>query len=229
MKLISKLAMQQTDSKQTDSKQTDQADLPSDLPTDLPIVETFHSVQGEGVWSGTSAFFIRLAGCDVGCTWCDTKHSWPVGNHPVRKISDLVREAIAHAPHMVVITGGEPLMHDLSALTTQLKQAGQRIHLETSGSHPLSGHFDWIALSPKSFKPPLPEIYPQVNELKVVISDPADLLWATSEAQKVPLETVKLLQPQWTSSIGQQLVFEHVLAHPNWRVGLQMHKFLEVR
>ncbi|MEL6815501.1 MAG: 7-carboxy-7-deazaguanine synthase QueE [Cyanobacteria bacterium J06598_3] len=218
----------------------------------LPVVETFHSVQGEGYWTGVSAFFIRLAGCDVGCPWCDTKHSWPMASHPVRAVGDLVNEAIAAGPFMVVITGGEPLMHNLQGLTTQLHNAGLRVHLETSGSHPFSGEFDWISLSPKRYKPPLEDSYARANELKVVVGEQADLDWAVAAASKVSSDAVKVLQPRWVpanigqtgiqgssqansransraSEVGQQLVFDYVLSHPSWRVGLQTHKFLGVR
>ncbi|MEL6158688.1 MAG: 7-carboxy-7-deazaguanine synthase QueE [Cyanobacteria bacterium J06623_5] len=199
------------------------------LVSTLPIVETFHSVQGEGFWTGASAFFIRLAGCDVGCPWCDTKHSWSAKHHPQKEVSELVSLAAARQPFMVVITGGEPLMHDLGTLTRKLHQAELRIHLETSGSHPLSGDFDWISLSPKRFRPPLVDIYSRANELKVVIDDSMDIDWAASEAQKVSKGTVKLLQPQWSSQLGQQLAFDYVLSHSDWRMGLQTHKFLGVR
>ncbi|MGB3572854.1 MAG: 7-carboxy-7-deazaguanine synthase QueE [Phormidesmis sp.] len=195
----------------------------------LPVVETFHSVQGEGFWSGASAFFIRLAGCDVGCSWCDTKQSWPMNAHPQHSVIDLAMAAAAACPFMVVTTGGEPLMHGLDDLTAALRRAGLRIHLETSGAHSLSGQFDWIALSPKTFKPPIADIYAQADELKVVISDRADLDWAEAQAQKVSSQTVKLLQPQWTSPHAQQLVIDYVRAHPEWRVGLQTHKYLGVR
>ena len=195
----------------------------------LPVVETFHSVQGEGFWAGSNAFFIRLAGCDVGCPWCDTKHSWPIGKHPKRELSDLVAAAMRVRPSMVVITGGEPLMHDLTDLTLELRAVGLSVHLETSGAHPLSGQFDWITLSPKRFKPPLEAIYRYVDELKVVVGDRADIDWAERAAQKAPAKAIKLLQPQWESKLGQQLVFEYVLTHPEWRVGLQTHKFLGVR
>ena len=193
------------------------------------MVETFHSVQGEGFWTGANAFFIRLAGCDVGCSWCDTKHSWPMDRHPVRRVSTLVEAAIAAKPFMVVVTGGEPLMHDLSVLTERLRQSGLRVHLETSGSHPLRGTFDWISLSPKPFKSPLEEIYALADELKVVIDGDDDLVWAEQTAQKIPARVVKLLQPQWDNPAAGQLVMDYVLAHPDWRVGLQTHKFLGVR
>lgn len=200
------------------------------VPTDtLPVVETFHSVQGEGFWAGCSAVFIRLAGCDVGCPWCDTKHSWPMAVHPLRAASDLIQEAVAATPQFVVITGGEPLLHDLTGLTAQLQQAGLRVHLETSGAHPLSGQFNWITLSPKPFKPPLPAIYPAVQELKVVIQTPEDLLWAEQQAVRVPPDTVRLLQPEWNSPQSQGLVFDYVRQHPQWRMSLQTHKFLGVR
>ncbi len=219
----------------------------STLPNTLPTVETFHSIQGEGIWTGASTFFIRLAGCDVGCLWCDTKHSWPMQSHPQREIASLVEEAVAAQPFMVVITGGEPLMHDLTHLSTALRQQGLRVHLETSGSSPLTGEFDWITLSPKPFKPPLDAIYSQIHELKIIIGDQADLAWAECAAAKLaahvnrpnnllddlptdpPDYPKKMLQPEWSSKQGQTLVFDYVLMHPEWRVSLQTHKFLGIR
>lgn len=195
----------------------------------LPIVETFHSVQGEGVWTGVSAFFIRLAGCDVGCPWCDTKHSWSTKRYPKQTIETLVKQATAVNPQMVVITGGEPLMHDLSKLSTNLQESGLRTHLETSGAHPFSGQFDWVSFSPKQFKQPHQSIYPRVNELKVVVSDARDLEWAEVQAERVPQDAVKLLQPEWNSPDSSSLIFDYVLKHPNWRISLQTHKFLGVR
>ncbi|MEM7066768.1 MAG: 7-carboxy-7-deazaguanine synthase QueE [Cyanobacteria bacterium P01_B01_bin.77] len=198
-------------------------------PQTLPIVETFHSIQGEGTWAGKSAFFIRLAGCDVGCPWCDTKHSWNSKRYPQQSIDELVLHAQATRPCMVIITGGEPLMHDLSELTKNLHQAGLRIHLETSGAHPFSGKFDWVSFSPKRFKPPHDSVYPQVNELKVVVANADDLAWAESEAAKVTPDTIKLLQPEWNSSDSARLIFDYILKHPDWQLSLQTHKFLGVR
>ena len=195
----------------------------------LPIVETFHSVQGEGVWTGVSTFFIRLAGCDVGCPWCDTKHSWSTKRYPQQTIETLVKQATAVNPQMVVITGGEPLMHDLSKLSKNLQKSGLRTHLETSGAHPFSGKFDWVSFSPKQFKRPHQSIYPRVNELKVVVSDARDLEWAEVQAEQVPKDAVKLLQPEWNSPDSSSLIFDYVLKHPNWRISLQTHKFLGVR
>ncbi len=199
------------------------------LPTSLPVVETFHSIQGEGFWTGTNAFFIRLAGCDVGCPWCDTKHAWPIAHHPEQTIDTLVESALVAQPFMVVITGGEPSMHNLTRLTAALHEAGMRVHLETSGAYPLTGEFDWIALSPKRFKPPLEKIYTLADELKVVVGDHSDLSWAEDSAKKTSPKAIKLLQPLWGNKPAQQIVFQYVLSHPDWRVGLQTHKFLEVR
>jgi organic radical activating enzyme len=149
--------------------------------------------------------------------------------HPLRAVGELVQEAVVAAPQFVVITGGEPLLHDLTGLTAQLQEAGLRVHLETSGAHPLSGQFDWITLSPKPFKPPLIEIYAVIQELKVVIQTPKDLLWAEQQVAQVPRDTVLLLQPEWNSCQSQSLVFDYVRHHPQWRMSLQTHKFLGVR
>ncbi|WP_425215443.1 7-carboxy-7-deazaguanine synthase QueE [Tumidithrix helvetica] len=198
----------------------------------LPIVETFHSVQGEGIWLGTNTFFIRLGGCDVGCPWCDTKISWNAKRHPQRSISDLVTDALKASPWMVVITGGEPLMHDLTALSTALKEQGLRVHLETSGAHPFTGEFDWVTFSPKQFKPPHPSIYDRVNELKVVVKYPEDLVWAEQNAQQVSAKIgqfAQYLQPEWDTPSSKDLILQYVLQHPEWRFSLQVHKYLGVR
>jgi 7-carboxy-7-deazaguanine synthase len=201
----------------------------SENPSPLPVVETFHSVQGEGAWTGTSAFFIRLAGCDVGCPWCDTKHSWNAARHPQRLVTDLVAEAKAVNPAIVVITGGEPLMHDLTALTKGLKSVGLRVHLETSGTHPLSGQFDWVTFSPKRSKLPDVSIYPQVSELKVVVVDTSDLGWAESHTERLPDHALQFLQPEWGTPASYHLIFEYVLQHPKWRISLQTHKLTHIR
>ncbi len=197
----------------------------------LPIVETFHSLQGEGYWQGTNAFFIRLGGCDVGCPWCDTKQSWPVQVHPQQTVEQLVAAALAVAPRLVIITGGEPLMHNLDDLTLALRAAGLRTHLETSGAHPLSGTWDWITLSPKPFKPPLPDIYAQASELKLVIATEADFVWAEQQRHYLevakPSETFFYLQPEWSSDPA--LVVRYIESHPDWRLSLQTHKYLQIR
>src|SRR5687768_13405160 len=142
--------------------------------TVLPVMESFYTIQGEGLHQGKAAYFIRLGGCDVGCVWCDVKESWDASKHPVRPVSELVSEAAAHPGRIAVITGGEPLMHDLGALTKALHAEGFRTHMETSGSSPLSGEWDWITLSPKKFKAPLPEVCEAAHELKIVIYNKSD-------------------------------------------------------
>lgn len=196
---------------------------------ELTVVETFHSIQGEGAWTGTNAFFIRLAGCDVGCPWCDTKQSWNRAHHPSRSVKDVVAEAQRARPKIVVITGGEPLMHNLDGLSQRLQQAGLRVHLETSGAHPFSGTFDWVTMSPKRFKPPHDSIYAHVSELKVVVAEADDLAWAETQSSRVSDQTLKLLQPEWSTPTSNTLVFQYVLKHPEWRVSLQTHKFMHIR
>ena len=199
----------------------------------LPVVETFHSLQGEGHHSGRSAFFIRLAGCTVGCTWCDTKHSWPEAAHPQRHLGDLAQEAAEaelQGAAFTVITGGEPLHHNLDALASALRQATSHpLHLETSGIDPLSGRPDWVTLSPKPHKPPRQEILSRCDELKVVIHEQTDLDFAQAMATAVRPSTQLLLQPGWGSDKGQQLVVDHLRNHANWRLSLQTHKWLGLR
>jgi organic radical activating enzyme len=173
-------------------------------------------VQGEGTWMGSNAFFIRLAGCDVGCPWCDTKISWSTKHHPQIAIADLVTEAVNAKPAMVVITGGEPLMHNLTELTQALKAEGLRVHLETSGSHPFSGTFDWVTFSPKTFKPPHASIYEQVHELKVVVQEQSDLVWAEQNAAQVSPHVVKYLQAEWETPSSKDLVMQYVLRHADF-------------
>lgn len=195
----------------------------------LRVVETFHSVQGEGAWTGANAFFIRLGGCDVGCSWCDSKRTWNSNLHPQSSVVQLTAAAKAANPAIVVVTGGEPLMHDLTTLTEALRTAGLRVHLETSGAHPWSGTFDWVTFSPKKFKPPHQSVYSHVQELKVVVVDAQDLQWAEQQAAVVSAGTLKYLQPEWHTPSSQELVFNYVLKHPEWRISLQTHKFLGVR
>ena len=193
------------------------------------IVETFHSVQGEGAWTGTSAFFIRLALCDVGCWFCDTKESWSTKRHPQKSIEELVKSAIAVNPAIVVITGGEPLMHNLTGLTAALHQAELRLHLETSGAHPFSGRFDWVTLSPKIAKPPHESVYTHANELKIVVAQATDFSWAEQQSGKVSDRVLRYLQPEWSSKDSINLIFEYVKQHPEWRLSLQSHKLLGVQ
>ena len=196
----------------------------------LPVVETFHSLQGEGHHTGRSAFFVRLAGCTVGCPWCDTKHSWPEQAHPKRGVRELAEEAAAardNGAAFVVITGGEPLHHNLQALTQALDQiCGLPLHLETSGVDPLSGRFDWITLSPKRHRPPTQELLNGCHELKVVVHDHEDLRFSELMATSVQTTTERYLQPGWDSTRANQLAINYIKKHNRWRIGLQIHKTL---
>ncbi|MDQ3100152.1 MAG: 7-carboxy-7-deazaguanine synthase QueE [Bacteroidota bacterium] len=192
-------------------------------------MESFYTIQGEGSFSGHAAYFIRLGGCDVGCTWCDVKESWSLHAHPVRSIDDLVAEASAHRARLVVITGGEPLMQDLGPLTLALRAAGFRTHLETSGTHPLSGVWDHICFSPKKFKAPLEEIYAKARELKVIVFNKHDLQWAQEHAMKASPHCQLFLQPEWAKrdQVIPMLV-DFVKENPEWRISLQTHKYLNI-
>lgn len=195
----------------------------------LPVMEHFYTLQGEGMHQGKAAYFIRLAGCDVGCVWCDVKESWDRSQHPDYTIEELITTIQQTPARLVVITGGEPLMHDLGPLTEQLQQAGYKTHLETSGAHPLTGTWDWICLSPKKFKAPLPEILPLADELKVVVFHKSDLSWAEQYASTVNAHCALFLQPEWDRANEMMpLIVDYVKSHPNWRATLQTHKFLNV-
>jgi 7-carboxy-7-deazaguanine synthase len=197
--------------------------------TSLPVMEDFYTLQGEGFHQGKAAYFIRLGGCDVGCVWCDVKDSWDAGRHPLRKIDDLVAAVKKNNGKIVVITGGEPLMHDLTALTEKLHEAGLRMHMETSGSSPLSGQWDWITLSPKKFKEPLPEILPHANELKIVVFNKSDFAWAEKWAQKVGPHCILYLQPEWSkANVVTPLIIDYIKANPRWQLSMQIHKYINV-
>lgn len=197
--------------------------------TSLPVMESFYTLQGEGAHQGRAAFFIRLGGCDVGCVWCDVKESWDADKHPRRSIPDLVTEASAYPGRLAVITGGEPLMHDCTELTTQLQEAGFATHIETSGAWPLSGNWDWVTFSPKKFKAPLPEIPSRADELKVVVYNKSDLTWAEQWAAQVSPGCKRYLQPEWSkSAVVTPLIIDYIKDHPEWGFSLQLHKYIHV-
>ncbi|HVS96484.1 MAG TPA: 7-carboxy-7-deazaguanine synthase QueE [Puia sp.] len=196
---------------------------------ELPVMETFYTLQGEGYHQGKAAFFIRLAGCDVGCVWCDVKDSWDAAKHPLRSVHGLVAEAAAHPGRIAVVTGGEPLMHDCGALTQALREAGFATHIETSGAWPLSGSWDWICLSPKKFKAPLPGIAALAGELKVVIYHASDFAWAEQWAALAGPDCRLYLQPEWgRSSTVTPLIIDYIKSHPKWEFSLQLHKYIHV-
>jgi 7-carboxy-7-deazaguanine synthase len=199
------------------------------LKSTLPVMEHFYTLQGEGYHQGKAAYFIRLGGCDVGCVWCDVKDSWDARKHPHYQIEDIVTTITQTPAKLVVITGGEPLMHNLDALTAALKAAGLQTNIETSGAHPLSGRWDWICLSPKKFKAPLPEILPHANELKVVIFNKTDFEWAEQHAAKVSPACKLYLQPEWDKAAQvTPLIVDYIKAHPQWQLSLQVHKYINV-
>jgi organic radical activating enzyme len=199
------------------------------IATALPVMEHFYTIQGEGYHQGKAAYFIRLGGCDVGCVWCDVKDSWDAGKHPLFGVESLRLEVEKTPAVMVVITGGEPLMHNLDELTRELQSAGLKTNIETSGAHPLSGTWDWICLSPKKFKAPLPGILPHANELKVVVFNKSDFEWAEKYAALVSPECKLYLQPEWDkASQVTPLLIEYIKAHPKWELSLQIHKYINV-
>jgi organic radical activating enzyme len=196
----------------------------------LSLMEHFYTIQGEGNFSGSAAYFIRLGGCDVGCTWCDVKESWDKNAHPQIEITAIVDHVKNAKAKLAVITGGEPCMHDLNELTKQLHEAGIQTNIETSGTHPLSGAFDWICFSPKRFKKPLEAFYEKADELKVVIFHENDFRWAESHASKMKNANCKLLlQPEWDqqATVLPQII-DYVKAHPQWSISLQTHKYMNI-
>jgi organic radical activating enzyme len=210
---------------------------PKDIKTDVkraeftyPVMESFYTIQGEGKYQGHAAYFIRLGGCDVGCHWCDVKESWPVDTHPVKSVATLLNEALAHPGRLVVITGGEPLIHDLAPLTETLKEAGFRTHIETSGvTEKITGTWDWVCFSPKKFKAPNEGILALTNELKVVVNHPSDIPWAQDWATKLPTNAALYLQPEWSKQDQMNpLIVDFVKANPEWQISVQTHKFLQI-
>jgi organic radical activating enzyme len=192
-------------------------------------METFTSVQGEGVYTGVPSFFIRLAVCDVGCVWCDVKESWDKEKHPMLSLETLVEAAVGSGVKVVIVTGGEPTLYDLAPLTEALRNVGMHIHLETSGTNKLTGVFDWITFSPKKFKSPLKEYFELSSELKVVIFHKSDLTWSQELASQMNERAELFMQPEWDKrDENLPLIFDWVLKNPHWRVGLQIHKYMGV-
>jgi len=196
----------------------------------LPVMERFYTIQGEGVHSGCPAYFIRLAGCDVGCVWCDVKDSWNVEEHPLLSVEELINDVVHAGANRVIITGGEPLMHDLQELTVGLRSNAIAVHLETSGVHPLSGEWNWITFSPKKFKRPTEEIFQRAHEMKVIVFHPSDIAWAEELSKKLNSECSLLLQPEWERSEEMlPLIMNFITSHPQWRLSLQTHKYIGVQ
>ena len=192
-------------------------------------MEHFYTIQGEGFHQGRAAYFIRLGGCDVGCVWCDVKESWDATKHPMIDVSTLVNAVKTTPAELVVITGGEPLLHDLNYLTEQLRENGLETNIETSGSSPLSGSWDWICLSPKKFKAPLPEAVAKADELKIIIFNNSDFQWGEAFAAEVSPKCKLYLQPEWTKAATMTpLIVEYIKNNPKWELSLQIHKYINV-
>lgn len=198
-------------------------------PMKLPVMESFYTIQGEGSHTGKAAYFIRLAGCDVGCTWCDVKESWPVEENQYRTINQIVDEVKSVQSNLVVITGGEPCMYDLTLLVDAFKHVGIRTHIETSGAYMLVGRADWVCVSPKKFKPALNEMLKLADELKVIVFHPSDLEWAESFIGQLKPDCHLYLQPEFGKSNKlMPLIVDYVKMHPYWRISLQTHKFIGI-
>lgn len=194
----------------------------------LPLMEEFYTIQGEGYHKGTAAYFIRIGGCDVGCHWCDVKESWNAEIHPPTETVKIVENAKKYSD-TIVVTGGEPLTWDMTALTSQLKAEGLQTHIETSGAYKLTGEWDWICLSPKKMKLPTTEVYEKADELKVIVYNKDDFRFAEEQAQKVNKDCILYLQPEWSKRDKViPLIVDYVMEHPKWKVSLQTHKYLNI-
>lgn len=194
-----------------------------------PLMEQFYTIQGEGYHQGKAAYFIRLAGCDVGCVWCDVKESWDKDKHPLSSVEDIVFQVLSTPARIVVITGGEPFMYDLDPLIQALHGKELKVHIETSGAYPISGKPDWICVSPKKFKSPLPEVMPYADELKVVIFNKTDFAWAEKYETLVSPSCKLYLQPEWSKAEEMTpLIIDYIKRHPQWEFSLQMHKYIHV-
>jgi organic radical activating enzyme len=195
----------------------------------FPVMEAFYTIQGEGFHSGRAAYFIRLAGCDVGCVWCDVKESWDAGAHSLQSAEEIVKLATESQSRFAVITGGEPAMYDLTPLSRLLHEAGFEIAIETSGAYPLKGDIDWICLSPKKFKAPLPDMLNRADEFKVVINHSSDFSWAEGLRTHLQDDCRCYLQPEhsrFDEHIGP--IIDYVKRYPGWKISLQIHKIIHV-
>lgn len=199
------------------------------MGVDLPIMEDFYTIQGEGFHSGTPAYFIRLGGCDVGCHWCDVKESWDAEAHPLCTLDSITEKVKLSGSPLAIITGGEPLMYDMGPLCKALKVAGIKTNIETSGAYELSGEWDWICLSPKRRKEATNSVCEKANELKVVIFRERDLEWAEEQAKKVNVDCRLYLQPEWSKEKEMlPVIIDYAKKNPKWSISLQTHKYMDI-
>jgi 7-carboxy-7-deazaguanine synthase len=202
----------------------------SPVKTKLPIMEQFYSIQGEGFYQGHAAYFIRMAGCDVGCVWCDVKESWEVSEDQKVEIEKIVNSAVESGTQIAVITGGEPAMYNLEELTASLQSSNIKTNIETSGAYPLTGFWDWVCLSPKKFKAPVDSVFQQADELKIIVFNKSDFEWAEKHATSVRPDCELFLQPEWSKEKEMTpLIIEYVKQNPKWKISLQIHKYMEIR
>ncbi len=195
----------------------------------LPVMEIFYSIQGEGFFTGKPAIFIRLGGCDVGCHWCDVKASWNENNHPKMSIPEIVESIKDYPSNTIIVTGGEPLMYNLSKLTAILKQKGYQLNIETSGVYPFTGDFDWVCFSPKKFKVPHESIFAKASEIKAIIFNKSDFQFAESFVEKLNNDCIQYLQAEWSkSALMTPQIIDYVKDHPTWNISLQTHKYLDI-
>ncbi len=193
-------------------------------------MEQFYTIQGEGAFTGTPAYFVRLGGCDVGCFWCDVKESWDADVHPKIAVEELVQNVVESGSKIVIVTGGEPCMHNLEELTVRLKEAGVRTHIETSGTHPLTGTWDWITFSPKKFKEPLDEFYKVSHELKVIVYNKHDIEWGEGHGDRMHADAQLYFQPEWDVRDNSiPIILNHIRENAQWRISLQTHKYIGVQ
>ena len=193
-------------------------------------MESFYSIQGEGYHTGKPAFFVRLAGCDIGCSWCDVKESWDEENSTLMTVEEIVIQVVNSGTRIAIITGGEPTMYNLEALTSALNKSGIKTHLETSGVYEITGSWDWVCISPKKFKAPLEKELQKADELKVVILNKSDFKWGEKHAERVKKNCKLFFQPEWDkANLVSESIFSYVKDFPQWRISLQTHKYLNIR
>jgi 7-carboxy-7-deazaguanine synthase len=194
-----------------------------------PLMEHYYTIQGEGYNTGKPCYFLRLGGCDVGCVWCDVKESWDLNAHPIVSVEEMVKWVKEAKARRIVVTGGEPLMHDLTFLTEKFAEENIETLIETSGAYPLTGKWNWICVSPKKFKAPLPEVLKEADELKVIVYNKSDFEWAEQNASLVKKSCKLFLQPEYDSfQMVMPLIIDYVKQHPEWRISLQTHKVINV-
>lgn len=200
-----------------------------DKGTSLPLMEAFYSLQGEGFHTGKAAYFLRIGGCDVGCNFCDVKEAWDKNIHPLTTVNEILRNVLETKANTVVVTGGEPCLYNLDHLCLCLKKHNIQLHIETSGSKPLSGMWDWICLSPKNKTCVYPEFYKIANELKIIVETTDDFLWAEQNASKINADCICSLQPEWSKAeIIIPFIVDYILKNPQWKISLQCHKYMKI-